>query len=172
MQDNPTELWRPIVGYEAIYSISSLGRIRREVAGHGTYAGRISQKAPKHRWYITTPLYIAGQRKTHTIHKLVAEAFLGPANGRTVNHKDGNKQNNRLENLEYMTPGENLQHAFATGLRETKRGERHWMTTLTESEVRQIRASREGLKACAARYGTSRATVQRLRKRETWGHLH
>ncbi len=53
---------------------------------------------------------------TLLVHRLVAETFLGPREGRTVNHKDGNKRNNAVNNLEYLTAAENTTHAFQSGL--------------------------------------------------------
>lgn len=109
----PGEEWRPVVGFEGFYSVSSYGRLRRDAPGIHTYAGKILQPRLDGRGYLATYLSAAGKRSYLRVHRLVARAFLGPANGLEVNHIDLDKQNNRLINLEYVTQAENKRHAHA-----------------------------------------------------------
>lgn len=72
--------------------------------------------------YETITLSKDGKRKTYSVHQLVAKAFiLNPENKKTINHKDGNKRNNNVENLEWATPKENQRHKWDTGLANYKR---------------------------------------------------
>ena len=113
------ETWKPVVGYEGIYEVSSLGRIRsldkvvpsaRSRSGKRMRRGRILQTRISNTGRERITLWKDGQMKTINIHRLVAAAFLGPSN-LTVNHKDENPLNNRIENLEYMTVRDNVRYS-------------------------------------------------------------
>ena len=111
------ERWLPVIGYEGWYEVSDLGRVKRVSAGQGAIAGRILSSCGDGRGYLFVGLSINGTRRHYRVHRLVAVAFLGTCpEGKEVNHKDGNKTNNYLENLEYMTRSENMCHAYKTGL--------------------------------------------------------
>lgn len=157
--------WRAVVGFEGFYEVSSDGRIRharfnrelKQVAARGYKHAHLSRTHPR-------------LTKTARVHHLVAAAFLGPrAAGIEVNHKNCDKADNRVENLEYVTSQENTAHAVQMG--RQPRGERHGRAKLTESQVKEIAASREPLKVVAARYGIERSTVWYIRKRKLWKHL-
>ena len=118
------EQWRPVVGFDA-YEISNLGRLRRKPGLNGGGAGIIThvQVAKggycQYRMRIEEPGRTCKTRKktARYIHRLVAEHFVpGQAEGLQVNHKDGDKANNRADNLEWVTPKENIEHACQTGL--------------------------------------------------------
>ena len=116
------EIWKPIAGYENRYEVSSLGKIRsvnryitnKGLKGRGyTLNGKQLKVCKANNGYYVVNL----GRKTHFVHRLVCEAFIGTIpKGMTVNHKDGNKANNRAENLEWLTIGDNIRHGFKTGL--------------------------------------------------------
>lgn len=117
------EVWKPIKDYEGYYEVSNLGRIRSldRYVNHksGTkYLQRGIVMAPRFRGgYVTTALSKFGHTKYCRIHRLVAQAFIpNPENKPTVNHMDGNKMNNTVENLEWATQSENQLHAIRTGL--------------------------------------------------------
>jgi hypothetical protein len=105
----------------------------------------------------------------------VADAFIGPIpEGMEVNHKDGNKDNNAVENLEIITPEANLLHARETGLTPCIRGEASHMAKLTEREVREIRLARangERAAAVAARFGVCERSVYGIWAKRTWRHV-
>jgi hypothetical protein len=120
------EIWRNIHDFEGIYQISSLGRVKSlerviqiknysQVCKERILIPRISKKAG----YFTVQLCSSSIKKSFYIHRLVASAFIDNSNNYPyVNHKNGTKTDNRVENLEWLTPSQNSKHAFATGLRK------------------------------------------------------
>lgn len=131
---NMCEQWADIPGYEDYYQASNLGRIRSldcirtvvrgwKISSKKIKGEIIAQRIGMHNTYYVVTLKIEkGKSKTELVHRLVALAFLNPAHKlqTQVNHIDGNKLNNSVENLEWVTPSENVQHALHTGLRKTK----------------------------------------------------
>ena len=113
--DDATEEWRPVVGYEGNYEVSSLGRIRGLIP-HTKYAvGRILTPYSGRQGYVSVSLCRDGKRYTVPVHRIVTQAFLGPRpTGYTVNHKNRNKRDNSTRNLEYVTRKENTWHAART----------------------------------------------------------
>lgn len=121
------EEWRAVKGYEGLYEVSSIGRVRsldREAHCMTRWGssclkktkGRILREWKSGSGYANVGLNVDGGMARMQIHRLVADAFVGDANGRHVNHRDGNKLNNCESNLEYVTPRENTAHAMQTGL--------------------------------------------------------
>lgn len=125
-----TEQWRPVENYEGFYEVSSEGRVRScdrmSKCSRGDkkrlWRGRdLSQTVASTRGYKQVSLSKEGVIKKVYVHRLVAEAFTD-ARDETVNHIDGNKLNNALDNLEWCTYSENNSHAFATGLKKPSGG--------------------------------------------------
>lgn len=118
-----SEIWKPIPGYEGYYSVSSAGRVRSESRVITRVDGikhpvreRILKTTPDTSGYPLVVLQREGVQRTKTVHSLVALAFLGtPPPGNHVRHKDGSRDNNCLENLEYGTHGENMLDSVAHG---------------------------------------------------------
>lgn len=123
-----TEYWKPIEGYEGLYEISSLGRVKNlgkhyKISSYGHE--RIMRSNPRiaslhydNTGYLTVALTKNGKCKSYSIHRLIAKAFI-PNNDPSktqVNHKNGLKDDNRIENLEWCTPKENTIHAHQHGL--------------------------------------------------------
>lgn len=117
------ELWKPIKGYEGLYQVSSKGRIRslkrtkkNKWGGIIQVKERVLANGISGQGYINVLLYNNGNRRTYKAHRLVAEAFISnPDNKPHVNHIDGNKENNSIENLEWCTIKENNIHAYSSG---------------------------------------------------------
>jgi hypothetical protein len=124
------EIWKPIDGYEGYYEISSCGRVKTVerkvynpgVLGDGCYrtVPEIIRKPNIMKGYHCIALRKDNKVKVFRIHRLVIEHFAEkqPSKEHQVNHIDGDKSNNCIENLEWVTPLENTEHAFKTGLRK------------------------------------------------------
>lgn len=141
-ETNHTEEWRPVVGWESLYSVSSIGRVRRSTDGRCRKKGALLSNGYHPDGYPLVSLYRNGQGRTKLVHGLVAEAFLGkrPKNHQ-VNHKDGNKANNRVANLEWVTPKQNSRHAIEQlGVQLGVLGERNPSAKLNEKKVCSMRA--------------------------------
>ena len=122
------EVWKDIPGYENLYQVSSEGRIRR--------GERLKIPHKDRGGYLTVWLCKNAAQKNYKVHRLVALAFISNPSGKmTVNHIDGNKQNNRVENLEWATHSENIIHANKMGLR-------------TVTDAQRKAASINGKKTC------------------------
>lgn len=110
--------WKPIKGYEGLYEVSNDGRVRRLkfINGRHNFEKIKECKQTLNTWgYMTVNLSKNGKGNTKRVHKLVANAFLGESDLQ-IDHIDGNKQNNRLDNLEYVTPKENTNRAWKKGI--------------------------------------------------------
>lgn len=121
------EQWKQVVGYEGLYEVSDNGRIRsidraikRCDGVEWQLQGVVRVQPIDKRGYPSVVLSKDGVRKTHRVHRIVMDAFAPSGRKREVNHIDGNKINNRLENLEWATSSENKIHASRTGLIKSK----------------------------------------------------
>jgi hypothetical protein len=116
------EIWKHIEGFEERYMISSYGRVKRVkrmTKGGFIESNEILQTTPNSRGYKVMQIRILGTDncKSFTVHRLVATMFIpNPLNLSQINHKDGNKLNNKIENLEWCTPSQNMIHAVKAGL--------------------------------------------------------
>lgn len=111
------EIWKPIPNYENIYEASNFGRIRsvNRIDTNGRKRiGKILKPKIERTGYLRVALFNGGKRKEYKVHRLVMLAFVGECPyGLQVNHKDENKRNNMLANLEYVTPKENTNYGTA-----------------------------------------------------------
>lgn len=139
------ETWKDIIGFEGLYSVSTHGNVRRDAPTRGfgsrVAPGRHLRQKRCADGYRSVSIYPArGCQKQIHVHRLVAAAFIGSVpDGHVVNHKDGNKSNNVLENLEYVTPSQNTKHAFAIGLMKGKKGEANSMAKINDDTIRAIK---------------------------------
>lgn len=126
---NDIEVWKDIPGFEGNYSVSNLGRIRSNYRNFPSSRGsgicsvreKILRPCDNGRGYKSVHLRVNGSAHRKYIHRLVAESFI-PIDNRSldVNHKDGNKGNNTLMNLEWLSRLENIRHAVNSGLMPTR----------------------------------------------------
>jgi len=167
------EVWAPvpIEEYSEVFSVSSLGRIRRESYSKRAAAGSIKKSFQNKQGYFNVQLRHNTVVKTVSVHRLVAEAFLPGSKKSTVNHKNMNRADNRLENLEWATRSENLQHAFDNG-RRSPSGSSHYRAKLTEKDVREIRALYEqngiSMTELGRKYETSTANIRSIVTGKSW----
>lgn len=141
------ELWKDIKGYEGCYQVSNLGRIksldRMTNNQYGEYfmKGRILKNSIiKDKGYCRVSLNNGNGKISKRVHRLVAEAFIpNPENKPEVNHKDGNKLNNCVSNLEWCTNKENIEHSIRTGLKKHCNGCSNSSSKFTEEDIIFIR---------------------------------
>lgn len=105
------EIWKDIPDYEGLYQVSNLGRIKSLNYNHTNKEGILKPRKTR-KGYISVALYKEHKVKNFRIHRLVIETFLGKSN-LTVNHKDKNVLNNKLDNLEYLTNKDNIRYSRA-----------------------------------------------------------
>jgi len=145
---------REIPGYECIYKISNTGKITRIWKTKET----VMKTQVHSQGYVAVSLTKDGKNKTHKVHRLLALTWLSnPQDKAYINHIDGNKQNNSLDNIEWCTPSENSKHAHSTGLNSTKR-----MVEVAARKSRKMTS--EKIKECQTLYdsGLSLTKIQNL----------
>lgn len=171
-----TEQWLPVVGYEEFYAVSSRGRVKRLSPNCGTAIGHIRVPCLNSVGYPQLILSVNRKRICVTVHSLVAKAFIpNPDNLPQVNHKNGIKHDNRVENLEWVSVRGNRLHAIEHNLINTAKGTRCWNAKLTDKAVAEIRARwipyKVSQASLAAEYGVSPAVIQLIVTRKKWKHV-
>ena len=142
------EIWRDIKQYEGLYQVSNLGRVKRLAKNSIRKDGRplglrekILKNKPSNNGYIHTCLTDKGESVFYLVHRLVAEAFIpNPKNKYSVNHKNTDKHDNAVTNLEWHTREEQMIHAVEKGKSGIK-GEKNIRSKLTQEQANQIRIS-------------------------------
>lgn len=184
-KEQQSEIWLPVKGYEGLYEVSDMGRVRSldkiiatNILNNTTrlLKGRIIRFTEGPTGYLYATLYQNGIKKTHTIHRLVISSFIQPdLNRPDCNHKNGNKRDNALHNLEWCTQTENNRHAFKTGLNKGPRGELQGRSKLLTSQVIEIRKKHlEGIttEQLADSYNISYRHINKIIERKTWKHVN
>lgn len=173
--------WADIPGYEGLYKVSDGGdvyslprMIIRKAFGSKFINGRYLAKSVCGKGYRYVSLNKDGRRKNHYVHRLVAESFIdNPNKYPQVNHINGDKDDNRVSNLEWVTCAENIQHSFDIGLRLNYQKR---LRKLSNEEVVAIRNAREverkTIESIAKRYGVSNATIIHIVRKETYKEVN
>lgn len=169
------EIWKDVKGYEGLYQVSNKGTVRSVDKyanirnGKRLVKGKNLTLSKNKVGYMTVYFSVNGKGKHKKVHRLVCEAFHEkPIDKNIVNHKDGNKTNNNVDNLEWCTSKENIAHAIKEGL-WTNIGETHKDNVLKEHEVLEIRNNHnDSYDKLAEIYGVSRSTIADIKKFRSW----
>lgn len=163
--------WKPIYGWP--YDVSDTGRVRRAEGGRGAREGRILAIEHNGKGYSRVKLCDGGHEQYYFVHVLVAEAFIGPCPpGCEVSHKNNVRDDNRVDNLEYLTHAENIRKARDD--RNMTRGESHPKAVLDSDTVRRIRAmaaTGQSGGSIARELGLQSGTVRAVITGKSWGHV-
>lgn len=130
------EIWKDIKGYEGLYQVSNLGRVKNLKTNY------LLKENTSFGLYKMVALCVRYKKRLFSIHRLVAQAFIpNPLNKKEVNHLDGNKYNNNVSNLEWATRKENAQHAIKMGLQTKEQLAKavSSMTAKTRKPILQIK---------------------------------
>ena len=159
------EIWKDIPNYEGMYQVSNLGRVKSLKFGKERIL-----KGSSAREYRLISLCKDQSTKLRYVHRIVMLAFVGKSD-LEVNHKNGIKTDNRLENLEYCTRSENIKHAFDTGL--IPKGEDRSQSKLTRAKAKKIKYEYKGwkLKDIAVIYKITPQMVGEIRSGKKWKYI-
>lgn len=173
------EKWLPVVGYEGLYSVSDLGRVRSEPRivmrknGLQQTVHALILRTPPNKCgtgYMECGLNKAGVLKVRLVHQLVLEAFVGPRPaGKVGCHNDGDSRNSSAANLRWDTMKANGEDSVKHGA--LPRGENKPNAVLTDSDVLAIRADTRMQKEIAAVYGVDKSHISRIKSRAVWNHI-
>jgi len=177
----PGEIWKEVAGYEGLYEVSNLGRVRStkrilidKIGRARRYRSKILSGGVSDKGYWAIMLCKDAAQKMTLIARLVAEAFIPNPDGKAeVNHKDGNKNDNSVSNLEWMTHQENSVHRHAV-LRKNI-GEKNYGAKMTNEIVIQMRSMREetgyAYRIIAEKFGLNQNTIYRAITKRHWKHI-
>lgn len=152
------------------YGILSEGRVMRWQPGRRTHKGKILKPFQDTSGYLLVSLFKNNKRYDRPIHRLVAKEFCLPINGQEINHIDGNKLNNRADNLEWVSRSDNVKHMFRIGLR-SNRGELNPKAKLTMDEVNKIRRSLafgNSYQSLANKFKVSKSCIAFIAQGKSW----
>lgn len=171
--------WKPIPGFEGLYEISDEGHVVR-ISTHGRNPKSIRRPVRPHKkpeGYLAIDIQRDQIRLRSYVHRVVWEAFRGPIpSGLEINHRDGNRLNNRLDNLELVTRSANMLHSFqqlSPSLNRV-RGTAHHKAKLTPADVENILSlNRTGTsqREIARLYGVSKTAIGFILKGRNWKHV-
>lgn len=162
------EIWITVKDFEK-YEFSNTFKVRR------IGSKRLKAIQTNDAGYFSVSLYKNNNNAKHIlIHRLIAEHFIpNPENKPQVNHINGIKTDNRVENLEWCTQSENMLHAYRTGLQIPKKGEEKFNSKLTQKDVLEIRelVKRMSQQRIANIFDVNRTTIQSIVEGRTWKHI-
>lgn len=170
------EIWKKIEGYSH-YEISNLGRVRSYRKANAILENPKIKNIEMDIWgYARVSLCAESICKHYKVHRLIAEAFIeNPLNKKEINHINGIKTDNRIENLEWVTRSENAKHAYSLGLSKKMQGELNGHSKLTQDDVSKIRElwlSTDFLQKDIAKiFGVARTTINAIVNKYNWKHV-
>jgi hypothetical protein len=167
------EIWHSIEGYEGVYQISSLGRVKRLISNR-CLKERILKPNTVRDGYQAVKLCKDSLKKVFVIHRLVARAFIqNPQAKPFINHIDGNTSNNCISNLEWCTQSENIIHSYKRG-RIAQHGQDRPNAKYSDDIIREVRLKRSMGLSChkiAEEYNMSHQYVSAISNRLVWKHV-
>lgn len=176
------EIWKDVVGFEGLYKVSNFGNVMG--MGKSWVCGMYNKIRTKPKSILPKSTNTSGYHqiwlsknkngKNYRVHRLVAEAFLeNPENKKDINHKNGNKTDNGLDNLEWCTRSENVLHAFKNDLKKPSSGSKHGMSKLKEYDVLKIRelAGKHTKLELAEMFGVGRRSINNIVNHKSWQHI-
>lgn len=136
--------WKPLINYENSYEISNFGEIRSidRISGKrkGIIKGKFLKQSINHKGYLEVRLFKNSKSISKIVHRLIALNFIpNPLNLPQINHIDGNKTNNFVNNLEWVSNSQNQLHAYKIGLQPSRAGEKNSNASLSDEEVSNIK---------------------------------
>ena len=162
-------MWKDIVGYENVYQVSNYGNVRN------IKKGNMLTPSPEKKGYLRVSLWKDGGYKTKKVHRLVCECFLDNLNNKSqVNHIDGIKTNNNVNNLEWVTNDENVKHKVKLDLTHKPRGTKNGRCTISENTARSILTDVKDGKSIldiTIKYKVSRNIVTNIKYKKAWKHI-
>lgn len=176
------ETWKDIKDYEGYYQVSDFGNIRslertvhHSCGGTRLFKSRRLDPTIDSYGYEKVTLSKKGVAKKHSVHRLVAQAFLKDSNDKPqINHIDGIKTNNNAVNLEYCTSSANIKHAYELGLMKPTSPEKASYAKLKNKDVQLIRCwLKQGFKHkdIACKFNVTLASISNIRTGRTWSAL-
>ncbi len=163
------EIWKDIKGYEGLYQVSNLGRVK----SYHKFTNGVILKPKKNRYGYYFVGLCSDTKRNHYIHRLVANTFiLNMDNKPQVNHINGVKTDNRVENLEWCTNSENQSHAYKNNLKTSMKGGNHIMSKLNEDQVINILNDGRPNKEIAKEYNVGRLAISRIKSGASWKHIN
>ena len=167
------EIWKDIKGYEKMYQISNLGNVK-SLKRKYCRNDKILKQAINKKGYKICALNKNRKIKSYIVHRLIALSFIkNEFNKPQINHKNGIKTDNRIENLEWCTNSENQLHAYKIGL-SNRKGENHTQNKLKNSDIYKIRNlynNNYSLIQLAQSFNTTSSNIYRIVNLKTWKHL-
>lgn len=156
----------PIFGFEGHYSVNALGEVFSDKSN--LWLKQVMIK----NGYLVVGLRKPGMSnaKVFRVHRLVAESLLEKVDGKNcINHKNGIKTANRLENLEWCSYSENNKHAYDFGLKKV--GEYNSLSKLTNAQAREIKYGEDGVRQLSRAFKISPSVVSEIRNCKSWKHI-
>lgn len=173
------EIWKDVIGFEGIYQVSNLGRVKSLKRTKKDTIGRVREypeivlkQMLSEKGYLQVNLYILSRNVPQRVARIVAQSFIpNPENKLQVNHINGIKTDNRVENLEWNTSLENIRHSIVNNLKKTARGEQSGASKFKDEDIRYIRESNKIKYHLAKEYNVCITTITNIKNKITWKHI-